>query len=949
MNQPTVQTQELKQAVFLKISALSMVAYVAVTWLVLQLGSIVMAPFMLSASILSALGITLCLFQRYGSARFVFLAGVTLFWSSSVTSLVDSESRFLLIAALLPLPFFIFTASEKQMRLASMGLLVVVSALCEGFFTLGSSEPSWHVWAELPWQDLLHSERMTAASQGLTMIILASLIYILIHRIERSRESLRLHEDKLKAIVTSLNDVVFEINEHHQIVNVWTGNESNLPLARHVYENAEVKKYLPGAIYTQFSEAATLALTTESEQRFEYCSPSNGIWYEARVKKLLSNVPSDQRVVISLRNINDQLNTRKRLATQNLFVEKHWDAVVYTDTKGVVQFANEATYRGYGLRQDSLGSNSIAVLLGEKKYLIDLIVSDLQKRDRWQGETSIKRPDGELVRVGLTVQVLDDQETGARSLAWCLRDITEHKNAERALRLSEKRFKSMTVNAPGIIFEWVSSRDGTYWGFNYISPRVEEMFGLSPEKCMADAGELIQYIHPADFEGFAANLTEVTQNLSGWNYVARLILPGNDVRWFRCIATPIDCDDRNVVFHGILMDITQEVLSQAELLHAKERAELATQEKSNFLSTMSHEIRTPLNAVIGLSHLLLEDAPTKAQVENLTTLKFSAESLLSLINDILDFSKIEAGKIELEMIPTDLRRLVKSVLASLELQAEEKGIDLRCFLDPKLPMLVRTDPTRLSQILINLLSNAIKFTDRGYVQIVIKAGKSQGEKIDIEFRVKDTGIGIGPETQQSIFDFFNQADNSITRKYGGTGVGLAITKGLLDLFGSRMVVKSAIGQGAMFAFKLTLPLAKVSELEALPNQAEPESAGAVLRGCRVLLVEDNRVNVMVARKLLSKWGAEIDVADDGEAAIRMVQEQEYHIVLMDIQMPNMDGYEATRAIRQLGGKYKNLPILALTATVLEEVLQKTEAVGLNGVLSKPIRPGELKQQLSQYY
>ncbi len=634
------------------------------------------------------------------------------------------------------------------------------------------------------------------------------------------------------------------------------------------------------------------------------------------------------------------------LSMKSKFIERHWDAVIYSTLAGDVHYCNPAASGLFRLSAHEMVGQNIKVLFGEKRYLFDIITTELSKSNYWQGETTLTNIRGEAIRTGVWALLLRDEANIPNGLAWSFRDITETKNAERELRLSEKRFKSMAVNAPGIIFEWRCSRDGSDLGFNYMSPRMDELFGLSAERCQSDTQELIQVIHSEDKTAFRDSIGAVTRELNGWNHKFRLVLPERGTRWLRGVATPIDCDDSEVIFHGILMDITQEVDSQRELIAAKERAEVAIKEKSNFLSTMSHEIRTPLNAVIGLSHLLLEEVPETHQLANLKTLKFSAENLLALINDILDFNKIEAGRIELERIPMSLQDLARSILASLEFQAEHKGLDLRLILDPAIPDQVLADKIRLGQVLNNLISNALKFTEAGFVELKIKAVQQWDSLVRIRFTVQDSGIGIDPDQQRKVFEFFNQGDNSVTRKYGGTGLGLAITRGILQLYHSDIQLQSVVGEGSVFSFELELPVGLSEHEEAMP--AGEFQTHASLEGSQILLVEDNRVNVMVATKLLSKWGARIDVALDGEDAVRKVQEKDYDLVLMDIQMPNMDGYQATQEIRKLHGKYERLPIIALTATVLEEVQNRVQEVGLNGILSKPIKPGELKSQIIRY-
>ena len=399
----------------------------------------------------------------------------------------------------------------------------------------------------------------------------------------------------------------------------------------------------------------------------------------------------------------------------------------------------------------------------------------------------------------------------------------------------------------------------------------------------------------------------------------------------------------------------QLIISTQALTKAKERAEEAAIVKSNFLATMSHEIRTPLNGVIGMSHLLLEDEPKPEHVESLNILKFAAENLLVLINDVLDFSKIDAGRITLESIPFSFAELIWSIENSSKYHATEKGIRFDVVMDKRLENMYQSDPVRLTQVLVNLTSNAIKFTKQGGVTLsVVVVENAENEYSDIEFSVTDTGIGIAEDKLKHIFDQFSQADSAITRHYGGSGLGLAITKGILGVFGTDICVESEIGKGSTFRFVLKMMrlsaerqgqlihLAKAPLLSAEQGVSE----GSDFAKLSVLVAEDNPVNIMVIRKLLTKWGIKLDIVNNGEQAVQMVQEKDYDLVLMDIQMPVMDGFQATLAIRSVM-KNDSLPIVALTATTTEEFKAEAFSVGMNAYLGKPFNPNHLKAKIKQ--
>ncbi len=384
--------------------------------------------------------------------------------------------------------------------------------------------------------------------------------------------------------------------------------------------------------------------------------------------------------------------------------------------------------------------------------------------------------------------------------------------------------------------------------------------------------------------------------------------------------------------------VIERKLYEKEILAAKETAEKAAAAKAEFLSTMSHEIRTPMNAVIGMTHLLLQENPRTDQVENLQALRFSGENLLALINDILDFSKIEAGRIEFEAAEFQIKDLINSIKQSFHFRAEEKGIQLKVLVDQQLPEVVIGDPTRLSQILYNLVGNAVKFTHQGQVVIEVKVAHVLTDTIDLYFSVTDTGIGIAPKNLDMIFESFSQASQDVTRKFGGTGLGLTITKRLLELQGSKVQVNSKEGKGTKFHFILSHGIAKTSVTQQTDSPGGSSQQQKPLNEVRILLVEDNPVNVMVASKFLNTWEVSLEVAENGKIALEKVNERDFDLVLMDLKMPVMDGYEASKKIRETKPV---LPIIALTASATLNAQEKVRQAGMNGFLTKPFNPNEL--------
>ncbi len=532
-------------------------------------------------------------------------------------------------------------------------------------------------------------------------------------------------------------------------------------------------------------------------------------------------------------------------------------------------------------------------------------------------------------------------ETGqAIKLFGAIIDITKYKTAEEVIRLKQKQLNTFIEVSPAAIA--VFDKDMRYiaasniWKKDY-KLEDKEIMGLCHYDLFPDSSLKWKEFHERGMAG------EIVSN-SEDSYIKR----SGKVQWFRWEIRPwFEKEDEIggiIIFTEV---ITERKNAEKALIKAKEEAENAANVKTQFLSTMSHEIRTPMNAVIGFTHLLLQN-PREDQLEYLNILKFSGENLLVLINDILDFSKIEAGKLEFENVDFNIKDLLRNVSAAMLHSANEKKIELNLIIDDDLPEAIIGDSVRLVQILTNLISNAVKFTDQGKVTVSASVAKKGTDKTIISFEVKDTGIGIPIDMQQAIFESFTQASSDTTRKYGGTGLGLTITKRLIELQGSTINLISEPGKGSIFYFNLTFQNSAVKIASADPYNLPPIPKS--LKGVKVLIVEDNPINVLLVKKFLKQWEITCDVAENGAIAVELAGANIYNLILMDLQMPVMDGYEATQQIRKLlpEERYKKLPIIALTASAMLDNKDKTFIVGMNDYVNKPFNPDELYRKIVQY-
>jgi two-component system, sensor histidine kinase and response regulator len=525
-----------------------------------------------------------------------------------------------------------------------------------------------------------------------------------------------------------------------------------------------------------------------------------------------------------------------------------------------------------------------------------------------------------------------------------------------ALRRAEQKYRSIFENATEGIFQ--TTPEGKYLSAN---PALARMFGYdSPKELLADLTDIGSqlYVDPDRRRKFAL---AIRHDGRIQDFEAQIYRRDKSVIWISENARAVhdEVTGELLYYEGMVQDITSRKSTEDAGKQATAAAEAANRAKSEFLANMSHEIRTPMNGVIGMTGLLLETSLTNEQREFAESIGFSADALLTIINDILDFSKIEAGKLTFELLDFDLAEAVESTLDMLAEGAHGKGIELVSAISPDVPTRLRGDVGRLRQILANLIGNAIKFTESGEIVVQLFKESETETHAGVRFNVQDTGIGIPAETQVRLFQAFSQADGSTTRKYGGTGLGLTISKQLVAMMDGQIGVHSEPGHGSTFWFTILLEKqaadAKAPEktvvAASVPDPSEPNPQ---IEKMRILLAEDNIVNQKVALGQLRKLRYRADSVANGLEVLAALQLAPYDIILMDCQMPEMDGYEATRVIRkqeQSLGKacsWKSpVYIIAVTANAMQADREKCLATGMDDYLSKPVRPLELRAALER--
>jgi PAS domain S-box-containing protein len=752
-------------------------------------------------------------------------------------------------------------------------------------------------------------------------------------------------EQNFRLLVNGFEDMVFIVSRSGAVVQANRSVYNRLGLGEHqvILKNfssfylddkrEEVRKFVSEAFFGKrtsfngFLERQNNTIIPVETRVFK------GNWSQKEVvfaicQDISARIESERIVKLSEEKFSKAFETNALMMTISSFHDGR-----YIDV-------NETFIRTTGLTKNQI--------IGKKSSELNIFV-DIEHRDRLKKlilregkardiETTLINSKGEHIIVNLSTDLIDIQ--GEACLLVVMNDITERKRAEERIMQSEIRFRQLAELLPEKVFEADGKGNITFVNnylsslFNLDNKEINEGIHISTLFSPKSQKVIAEYLKQSKYKPELPTIELVAQKPDGSQFPA-----------LTHIFAVIERGKINR-FMGIMVDITARKHQELELIKAKELAEEASKAKEQFLSTMSHEIRTPMNAVIGMANLILQENTDLNQQENLKTLKFSAEGLMALLNDILDFSKIEAGKLLINRYPIKLKSLTEGVCNVHKHVASKKGIDLIWDYDQNIPDLLLGDGVRINQILTNLTANAIKFTDKGKTVISLKLVKETKNTASVLFKVTDTGIGIAADKQKVIFQEFTQANIETTRKYGGTGLGLAISKKLVTMLKGKIEVVSQPGKGSEFFFTLNFNKTKnISKeeniLDSILNIPKNKD-----RAIKILVVEDNEINSYIVIKFLKSWGIETQLAENGQIALDLINHSNFDLILMDLEMPVMSGYEASERIRSIPDPIKSkIPIIALTASAMLDVQTKIFSIGMNGFILKPFSPNDLKRKI----
>jgi PAS domain S-box-containing protein len=765
---------------------------------------------------------------------------------------------------------------------------------------------------------------------------------------KKEYEKQQLIAQNLELLLNSTQEIIFEMDENDCCIKVWKSENLNLFYPDEQFLGKSVVQIFDEPFGTNLSEPFQITKNTGVPQEYEYARLIGGTtkYYQAKLRRIKNSAPAKVSIVI------EDITLRKEAEISQIHQSDFLNKLIAHLPIGVFvkQVKNGLTYTLWNKELEKLFNLKEVNVIGKTD---EEVFKDVGEISHYLATDQLILRDKEPILIQkLCIQVnekpiyartfkipLLDAQGEVESILGILENITDVVHSQEELAIAEKRWN----------YALSGSRDAV-WDVNLISnetffsPVFSEMLGYKAYEQLTESWE--DLVHPDDLPKAWNLFVDHLEGLSHfYECEYRLKRKDNAYIWVldRGKVAETDQDGNPTRAIGTFSNIDYRKKLEEEYKQALQKAEEVSHAKSLFLSTMSHEIRTPLNGVIGFINLLLLDQANVKQLENLNALKYSADNLLYMLNDILDFSKIDAGKMDLEVHPFNLIEILQNTSKSFIHAAKQKGISLHLRTSKEIPELLKGDSLRISQILNNLLSNGIKFTETGEVGLLARCEEIKDDKALLSFEIWDTGIGIDPHYLPHLFEQFTQASSDTTRKYGGTGLGLAICKKLVEIMGGTLSVTSEKNKGTTFSFTLSLPIARINK-EKNKQVSLPENID--FTGLSLLLVEDNQVNVMVAKQLLTRWKITVDIANNGKDALAWVQRKKYDLILMDLQMPEMDGFQSAETIRKAGIL---TPIFALSANVNSDARDNVIASGMNDYISKPFKPAELAEKINVVY
>jgi PAS domain S-box-containing protein len=758
----------------------------------------------------------------------------------------------------------------------------------------------------------------------------------------------QLISQNLELLLSSTQEIIFEMDANDKCVKVWKGENLNMHYPDEYFVGKSIEQLFDIPFHIHLNEPYLQTKQTGTAHEYEYSYTLKGTTkhYLAKLRRIKNSNPPKVSIVIE--DITRRKEAEFKQTQQSIFLNKliaHLPIGVF-----VKNVQNNLTYTLWNKELETLFGFKESEVIGktdEEIFIHAGEISNYLATDKWVMEEkepiliqklAIQVENKQIYARTFKIPILDSNGE-VESILGILENITDVVSSQEELAKAEKRWN----------YALSGSRDAV-WDVNLITKETfysavfNEMLGFKAFEILPYAWE--DLVHPEDLSK-AWNL--FVEHLEGKShfYECEYRLRRKDGSYFwvldRGKLAETNEEGTPIRIIGTFTNIDYRKRLEEEYKIALQKAQEASKAKSLFLSTMSHEIRTPMNGVIGIISLLLKDNPKQEQLENLNALKYSADNLLFLLNDILDFNKIDAGKLDLEEHNFNLYDCLQNTSKSFASTAKAKNVGLKLEASNNFPKAVIGDSMRLNQVLNNLLSNAIKFTEKGEVGLSAKAEEITNDWIRITFRVWDTGIGIEDEYLPKIFEHFTQASSDTTRKYGGSGLGLAICHRLVNILGGDLKVRSVLGEGTQFWFTLDF---RIAANQGKSNEKSDETQNEAFPGMHVLLVEDNQMNVFVAKQFLTRWQILVDVANNGKEALLAVQRKNYHLILMDLQMPEMDGFESASLMRKAG---INTPIFALSANVNIDAREKVLEHGMNDYITKPFNPNELLEKIDAIY